>query len=86
MGFMAIFIVRKRTHNYTLYILQQLSSWNTSRIRPSWPRSSLRLSLTLALLLKCIPCFPWYTQHLAVCSIGSGFTLNPFIAIWAASH
>jgi hypothetical protein len=82
-GFMAISIIQTRTHNYNLYILEQLSSWSTSRIRPSWSRSRLRLSRPLALLLKCIPCLPWPTQHLAVCSNRSGFTLNPFIAIWA---
>jgi hypothetical protein len=37
MGFMAISIIRTRTRNYNLYILEQLSSWSTSRIRPSWP-------------------------------------------------
>jgi hypothetical protein len=48
-----------RTHNYNLYIIEQPSSWSTSQIRPSWPRSRLRLSLLLALLPKCIRCLSW---------------------------
>jgi hypothetical protein len=79
-------IILARTHSYNLYILEQLSSWSTLRICPSWPRSRLRLSLLLVLLLKCFPYLPRPTQHIAVCSNSSGFTLNPFIAIWAASH
>jgi hypothetical protein len=52
MGFMAISIIRTRTSNYNLYILEQPSSWSTSQICPSWPRSRLRLSLLLVLLLN----------------------------------
>ncbi len=42
--------------DYDLYILEQPSSWSTSRIRPSWPRSRLRLSLLLAFHSKGISC------------------------------
>jgi hypothetical protein len=82
---MALSIIRKHTV-IILYILERPSSWSTSRIRPSWPRSRLELSLPLVLFLKYIPCLLWPTQHLAVCSNGLSFTLNPFIADWVASH
>jgi hypothetical protein len=65
-----------------LYILEWLSSWSSSRIRPSWPWSRLELSLLLVLFPKYIPCLIWATRHLAVCSNRSSFTLNPFIADW----
>jgi hypothetical protein len=71
-------IIQAGTHNYNLYILEQPSSWSTSRIRLSWPLSRLRLSLD-------IPCLPWPAKYVAVCSNSSGFTLNPFIAVQAAS-
>jgi hypothetical protein len=50
-------IIQVRTHNYNLYILEQPSSWSTSRIRPSWPPSRLRLSLLLVSLSECISCY-----------------------------
>ncbi len=58
-------------------VLEQPSSWSTSRIHPSWPRSWLRLSLLLAFHSTCIPCC-----HAPFCILlfvpnGSGFTL-PF--------
>ncbi len=74
-------IVQVRTHDYDLYILEQPSSWSTSRIRPSWPRSRLRLSLLLVSLFECISCLLWPLQSLTVCLNGSGFTPNPFIAV-----
>ncbi len=63
----------------TLYILEWPSSWSTSRIRPSCPRSRDGLSLLLVLFLKYISCLLWPTQHLAVCSNSSCFTLTPFL-------
>jgi hypothetical protein len=35
----------------------------------------------LATLPKCISCLPRFIQYLAVCPNGSGFALNPFIAV-----
>ncbi len=49
-------IIQVRTHNYDFYILEQPSSWSTSWICPSWPRSKLKLSLLLVSLSKCIFC------------------------------
>ncbi len=74
-------VIQARTHDYYLYILEQPSSWSTSRIRPSWPRSRLRLSLLLVYLSKCISCMPWPIQYLNVCPNGSGFTPNPFTVV-----
>jgi hypothetical protein len=65
-----------------LYILEQPSSWSTSRIRLSWPRSRGRLSLLLVLFLRVYSCLLWPTQYLAVCSNGSYFAINPFLAYW----
>jgi hypothetical protein len=67
---------------FILYILERPSSWRILQIhvRPSWPRSSVRLSLLLVLFPKYISCLLWPTQYLAVCSNGSCFTLNPFLA------
>jgi hypothetical protein len=45
-------IIQAGTHNYNSYILEQPYSRSTSRIHPSWPRSRLRLSLLLVLLLN----------------------------------
>jgi hypothetical protein len=70
-------IIQARTHDYNSYIFERPSSWSTSQIRLSWPRSRLRLSLLLVFLPKCISCLPWPIQYLAVRSNGSGFTLNP---------
>jgi hypothetical protein len=66
--------------NMALYVLERQSSWSTSRIRPSWPRSRVRLSLLLVLFPQVYSCLLWPTQHLAVCSNSSHFTLNPFLA------
>jgi hypothetical protein len=63
-----------------LYVHQRPSSWCTSRICPSWPQSRVRLSLLLVLFPKYVSCLLWPTQYLAVCSNGSCFTLNPFLA------
>ncbi len=79
-------IIRVWTHDYDLYILEQPSSWSTSRIRPSWPRSRLRLSLLLAYLSTCVPCCHASLGILLFVPNGSGFALNSFIAIWVASH
>jgi hypothetical protein len=51
---MAIFIIQAEICHYDLYILERLSL----RIRHSWPRSRLRLSLLSVLLLKYIPVCP----------------------------
>ncbi len=60
---MIIMHTRKAYGNYrqehmimTCNILEQPSSWSTSRLRPSWPRSRLRLSLLLVSLSECIFC------------------------------
>jgi hypothetical protein len=75
---MAIFFVGTHTI-IILYILEQSSSWSTSRIRPSLPRSRVRLSLLLVVFPKYVSCLLWSIQYLAVCSNGSCFTLNPFL-------
>jgi hypothetical protein len=49
-------IIQARTHDYYSYIREQPSSWGTSRICPSWPRSRLRLSLLLVSLSKFLVC------------------------------
>jgi hypothetical protein len=67
------------------YIIEQRSSWSTSRIRPSWPCSRLKLSPILT-----SPC-----EHASCCHAQLGILL--FIAtvqasrlapptIWVASH
>jgi hypothetical protein len=67
----------------SLYILEQLSSWSTSQVRPSCPRSRARLNLSLDLFPQVYFCVLWPTQYLAVCSNGSHFTLDPFLAcLW----
>jgi hypothetical protein len=66
--------------NMALYILERQSSWSTSRIRLSWPRSRGRLSLLLVLFSLVYSCLLWPT--LAICSNGSCFALNPFLAYW----
>ncbi len=68
--------------NMALYILKQPSSWSTSRIRLSWPWSRGRLSFLLVLFPQVYSCLLWPTQYLAVCSKGSYFALNPFLAYW----
>ncbi len=65
-----------------LYILERPSSWSTSRICLSWPWSRGRLSLLLVLFPQVYSCLLWPTQYLAVCSHGSYFALNPFLAYW----
>ncbi len=66
----------------TLYILEQPSSWSTSRIPPSFPQSRDRLNLLLDLFPQVYSCLLWPTQYLAVCSSSSHFTLDPFLACW----
>jgi hypothetical protein len=73
------------TDNYiamSLYILEQLSSWSTSRIRPSCPRSRVRPDLLLDLFLQVYSCLLWPTQYLIVWSNGSHFALDPLLACW----
>jgi hypothetical protein len=73
------------TDNYvatSLYILEQLTSWSTSGICPSCPRSRVRLNLLLTLFLRVYSCLLWPTQHLAVCSNSSHFALDLFLACW----
>jgi hypothetical protein len=65
-----------------LYILERPSSWSTSQIRPSWPRSRVRLCLLQVLFPQVYSCLLWPTQYLAVCSNGSYFELIPFLADW----
>jgi hypothetical protein len=65
-----------------LYILERRSSWSTSRICLSWPRSRGRLSFLLALFPLVYSCLLWPTKCLAICSNGSCFALNPFLAYW----
>ncbi len=60
-------------HNL-LYILEQRSSWSTSRIRPSWPRSGLKLSPILT--------SPY--EHASCCHALLGILL--FIAMVQVSH
>ncbi len=69
----------------SLYILEQLSSWSTLRIRPSCPRSRVRLNLLPDLLPQVYFCILWPIQYLAVCSNGSHFTLDLFSACWRPS-
>jgi hypothetical protein len=75
-------IAHVRAHDHNLYILEQPSFWSTSWIRPSWPRSRLRLSFLLVSLSKCISCLLRPIQYLAVCPNESGFPLSPFISVW----
>ncbi len=73
------------TGNYitmSLYILERPSSRSTSRIRPSCPQSRVRQNLLLDLFPQVYSCLFWPTQCLAVCSNGSHFALNPFLACW----
>jgi hypothetical protein len=81
---MVSFFHTSRYTTLTLYILEQPSSWSTSRIRLSWPRSRGRLSLLLILFPQVYSCLLWPIQYLdlAICSNGSCFTLNPFLAYW----
>jgi hypothetical protein len=74
---MAISIIRVNHTVIALYILERPSSWSTSRIGPSWPRSRARLSLLLVLLPEYIPYLLCPTQYLVVCSNGSSFTPMP---------
>ncbi len=57
-----------------MYILEQPSSWSTSRIRPSWPRSRLRLILLLASL----------SEHASCCHVQPSILL--FISVGQVSH
>jgi hypothetical protein len=79
---MASFFHMGSRANMALYICERPSSWSTSQIRLSWPRSRGRLSLLLVLFPQVYSCLPWPTQYLAVCSNGSYITLNPFLAYW----
>jgi hypothetical protein len=48
----------------------------------SWSRSRGKLSLLLVLFPQVYSCLLWPTPCLAVCSNGSYFALNPFLAYW----
>ncbi len=63
-------------------VLEWPSSWITSRICPSCPRSRVRLNLLLDLFPQVYSCLLWPTQYLAVCFNGSHFALEPFLACW----
>ncbi len=79
---MVSFFHTGRHTTMALYILEQLSSWSTSQIRLSWPRSRGRLSLLLVLFPQVYSCLLWPIQYLAICPNGSCFGLNPFLAYW----
>jgi hypothetical protein len=68
--------------NTALYILEQPSSWSTSRLHPSWPWSKSRLCLLLVLFPQVYSYLFWPTQYFAIFFNGSYFTLNPFLAYW----
>jgi hypothetical protein len=80
--FVASFFLTGNHTTTALYILVRPSSWSTSRIRPSWPRSRVRLCLLLVLFPQVYCCFLWSTQYLVNCSNSSYFALNPFLAYW----
>ncbi len=65
-----------------LYVLERPFSCGTSRICLSWPRSRSRLSLLLVFFPQVYSCLLWPTKYVAVCSSGSYFALNPFLAYW----
>jgi hypothetical protein len=46
------FFLRHTYVTKVLYILEQPSSWSTSRIRPSWPQSRVELRLLLPCLMS----------------------------------
>jgi hypothetical protein len=71
-----------RGQSYDYNFIHLLRATHRYIIHPSWPRSSVRLSLLLVLFPKYISCLLWPTQYLAVCSNGSCFTLNPFLTNW----
>ncbi len=66
----------------SLYILERPSTWSTSQIWPSCPWSMVTLNLLLDLFTQVYSCLFWPTQYLAVCSNGSHFALDPFLACW----
>jgi hypothetical protein len=76
------FLSYGQSHNLALYIIERPSTWDTSRICLSWPRSRGRLSLLLVPFPEVYSCLLWPTPCLAVCSNGSYFALNPFLAYW----
>jgi hypothetical protein len=80
--FMTCFFHTGNHTNMALYILERPSSWSTSRIRLSWHRSRGRLSLLPVLFPQVYSFLLWPTQYLAICSNGSYFALNPFLASW----
>ncbi len=63
-------------------LLEQLPPWSTSRIRPSCPLSGVRLNLLPDLFPWVYSCLHWSTQYFAVCSNGSHFMLDFFLACW----
>ncbi len=65
--------------NYQLYILEQPSSHSTSRMRPSWPRCRLRLSLILVSLTHHASCCHAHPSILLFISMGQVSHLAPFL-------
>ncbi len=68
-----------------LNILEQPSSWSTSRIHPSWPCSRLKLSPTLASPYDHASCCHDQPSILLFIAKGQVSHLVPS-AIWVASH
>jgi hypothetical protein len=60
-----------------MYILEQPSSWSTSRLRPSWPCSRLRLSFLLASLSEYAYCCHVQPSILLFISMGRVSHLMP---------
>ncbi len=63
--------------NYQLHIVEQPSSCSTSRIRPSWPRCRLRLSLLLVSLTQHASCCHAQPSILLFISMGRVSLLTP---------
>jgi hypothetical protein len=70
---------------YLLYILEQQSSWSTSRIHPSWPRSGLKLSPILASRYEHASCCHAQPSNLLFIAMVQVSHQAPS-AIWVASH
>ncbi len=70
-------MIQARTHNHDLYILEQQSSCSTLRIRPSWPRCRLRLSLLLGSLSEHASCYHAQLSILLFISMGRVSHLTP---------
>jgi hypothetical protein len=77
--------IYKTTMHILLYILEQQSSWSTSRIHPSWPRSRLKLSPILASPYEHASCCHAQPSIFLFIATGQVSHLAPS-AIWVASH